>query len=76
METKDSEATSGVIEMGLCEIPHLFLHPGQLYKFVVMPDCPACAKAAAQSNGTYQEKGTPSIESSLDSIQNSIRRIT
>lgn len=31
--------------MGLCEVPHVFLNPNQLYKFVVMPGCGPCARA-------------------------------
>ena len=36
-----------VIEMGLCEVPHIMLRPDQLYRFVVMPDCEKCKDAAA-----------------------------
>jgi hypothetical protein len=34
-----------VIELALCEPPHLFLRPDVLYRFVVMEGCPDCARA-------------------------------
>lgn len=36
-----------VITMALCEVPHLMLRPNQLYRFVAMPGCAACAAAEA-----------------------------
>lgn len=42
----DGSASDEVIEMGLCEVPHIFLRPNQLYRFVVMPGCKACTDAA------------------------------
>jgi hypothetical protein len=47
---------SEVIEMGLCEVPHIGLRPDQLYRFVVMPDCQKCEDAAApyQTNVSRQ----------------------
>ena len=38
------------IVMALCEASRVMLHPNQLYRFIVIPDCAACAKAAAQSH--------------------------
>lgn len=38
---------SDVVEMWLCEVPHLFLRPDQLYRFGVDPNCQACVSAAA-----------------------------
>jgi hypothetical protein len=38
------------VEMFICEIEHLFLHPDQLYIFRVNPDCDACLTYAAKSN--------------------------
>ena len=51
-------SANGVItEMALCEVPHVFLRPGQLYRFVVMPGCKACEDAAAPyspNTGSHQ----------------------
>lgn len=35
-----------VIEMRLCEAPHLILKRDQLYRFTVDPNCPQCREAA------------------------------
>jgi hypothetical protein len=43
-----------VTELALCEVPHLFLRPGQLYRFVVRPGCDKCAELAAHyAPGTH-----------------------
>ena len=31
-----------VVEMYVCEIAHLILHPGQLYRFMVDENCAEC----------------------------------
>ena len=36
------EVADVVVEMRVCEIAHLILHPGQLYRFTVDPDCAGC----------------------------------
>jgi hypothetical protein len=36
-----------VVEMGMCEAPHVALKPNQLYRFVVMSSCDMCKKIAA-----------------------------
>lgn len=41
-----TETLSPVVELALCEVPHLFLRPNQLYRFTVRPGCPKCAKLA------------------------------
>ena len=48
------EAGCSVIEMGLCEVEHVMLHPNQLYRFVVMPDCDKC-----KSLDVYSPKEMP-----------------
>jgi len=37
-------------EMALCEVPHICLKP-QAYRFIVMPGCPNCEKAAKEAAG-------------------------
>lgn len=52
---------TGVTEMALCEVPHIFLHPGQLYRFIVMPGCKACEDAATPyrtSSVHHKKEGT------------------
>lgn len=34
-----------VVEMSLCEVPHIMLRPDQLYRFAVMSDCQKCKDA-------------------------------
>jgi hypothetical protein len=46
-EEKPAPKADDVIEMGLCEVPHISLRPDQLYRFVVMPGCAKCESAAA-----------------------------
>jgi len=36
-----------IIEMALCEVDHVMLRPNRLYRFIVMPNCPACEKLAS-----------------------------
>ena len=43
----NTRPTAKVIEMALCEVPHLILHPNQLYRFVEVPGCEMCATEAA-----------------------------
>lgn len=44
--TPPAEDLKEPAEMALCEVPHVLLRPGQLYRFVEMPGCAACATAA------------------------------
>lgn len=44
-------ADETVVEMRICEIPHLFLKPNQKYVFTVDPKCESCVKAAAAAAG-------------------------
>lgn len=39
-------AQQEVCEMNLCEVPHLMLRPGQLYRFTTDERCPKCVEAA------------------------------
>ncbi len=41
------------IELGLCEVEHIFLKPNQLYVFVVIPDCEKCAQLAKEAEGAH-----------------------
>lgn len=54
----DCSANNVVTEMALCEVPHILLRPGQLYRFVVMQGCKACEDAAApySQNTSYESK--------------------
>ncbi len=38
------EGPEYVMELGVCEIPHLILHPGRLYRFKKIEGCAACEK--------------------------------
>lgn len=44
---EDPQKVDDVVEMGICEVPHIMLRPDQLYRFVVMPGCKKCAEAAS-----------------------------
>lgn len=44
-------ADDTVVEMRICEIPHLFLKPNQKYVFTVDQTCEGCVKAAAAAVG-------------------------
>lgn len=46
------------VEIAVCEIAHLILTPGQLYRFHIMPDCKECAAYfGAPSNIQVQTSG-------------------
>jgi len=51
--TASDQAAGSEIVMGLCEVPHIMLRQGSLYRFVVTPGCPKRIEAAAP----YQESG-------------------
>ena len=38
------KAEEKIVEMALCEVDHISLRPNSLYRFIVMPDCEACAR--------------------------------
>lgn len=40
-------AADVLVEMALCETTRVFLKPNILYRFIVYPNCEACAKTAA-----------------------------
>jgi hypothetical protein len=68
----DGSAADAVTEMALCEVPRIFLRPGQLYRFVVMPGCKACEAAAAtyspndqSPQPTFDADGYPTEETEL-----------
>jgi len=44
-----------VIDMALCEVPHLVLRPGRLYRFYAVDGCSACAELAAEAFNAYGE---------------------
>lgn len=60
-ELEKLKAAQSVIEMGLCEYPHVGLRPNQLYRFIVMPNCDKC-KAEAEA---YKPPDTNQIIESL-----------
>ena len=42
----DKKEAIPVTEMYICEVPHIVLHPDQLYYFLVDLDCEACRREA------------------------------
>ena len=45
-----------VIEMGLCEVSHIFLRPNVLYRFVILPNCKECARLGSAYDNTENVK--------------------
>lgn len=51
--SRDAKTRSEAVTiMGLCETEQLVLHPNQLYRFMVMPDCARCAELADVETST------------------------
>jgi hypothetical protein len=48
-------------EMYVCEIAHLVLHPEQLYRFHIHPDCKGCKDYSGAAQGTPQVETKPVI---------------
>jgi hypothetical protein len=45
----DHGVDSPIQEMRVCEIAHLILRPGQLYRFSIDPECPGCVAYGADA---------------------------
>lgn len=57
MEHTIKTVTETVIEMALCEIPNLYLHPGVLYRFIVIQGCQECERLAGIANSSRYGNG-------------------
>jgi len=54
--TVEEQEQGTVIEMCLCEVEHVFLHPNQKYRFVVLPGCKRGQQLAVLAQGANSGK--------------------
>lgn len=62
-----TEKNEGVTEMQLCEPPHIFLRPNQLYIFTVDPNCEKCKEANKPYEGEKCKRCRAPLASDLES---------